>query len=266
MSFSNPRLYLSGGVTTMRTAGSVDAFTDLRIKELIEKGRLPRPPLDVTGPYLQGTTERGLPPECTSSPAPTTRGRRSAYWADRGVTSFKAYKNITRAELRAAVEEAHRRGLKVTGHLCSVTYEEAADDRDRRHRTRLLHEHRAGPTKKPDTCSDSQGDDTLEHTSPGSPEANRLIATLIGHHVAITSTMPGLAATLPPADGRPAVHTGSWKPCHPRCARAICTAAAARSTGRNRRPTPGSSSETWTCSVPLRRPAGCSSPARTPWV
>src|SRR5262249_27432776 len=63
------------------------------------------------------------------------------------------------------------------------------------------------PGKRPDTCSESQGDDTLEHMSPGSPEANHLFATLLGHHTAITSTMPGLAATLPTADGRPAVPT-----------------------------------------------------------
>ena len=48
------------------------------------------------------------------------------YWADMGATSFKAYMQITRAELGAAIEEAHKRGLKVTGHLCSVTYAEAA--------------------------------------------------------------------------------------------------------------------------------------------
>ena len=43
------------------------------------------------------------------------------FWADRGVTSFKAYVNITRAELQAVVAEAHKRGLKVgapvLGHL-----------------------------------------------------------------------------------------------------------------------------------------------------
>ena len=43
------------------------------------------------------------------------------YWADRGVTSFKAFMGIARAELKAAIEAAHKRGIKVTGHLCSVT-------------------------------------------------------------------------------------------------------------------------------------------------
>jgi len=204
MSFSNPRLYLSAGVTTMRTAGSVDAFTDLRIGELVEKGRLPGPHLDVTGPYLQGTTD-GMFLQMHELTGPDDARQTVAYWADRGVTSFKAYKNITREELRAAVEEAHKRGLKVTGHLCSVTYEEAAelgiDDIEHGFFTNTARD----PGKKPDKCSDSQGDDTLEHTSPGSSEADRLFATLIGHHTAITSTMPGLAATLLPADGRPAV-------------------------------------------------------------
>jgi len=35
--------------------------------------------------------------------------------------------NITRAELKAAIDAAHAHGLKITGHLCSVTYAEAAE-------------------------------------------------------------------------------------------------------------------------------------------
>src|SRR5262249_18513511 len=54
MSFSAPRLYLANGVTTARTAGSVDPNTDLRLKEAIEGGALPGPHLDVSGPYLEG--------------------------------------------------------------------------------------------------------------------------------------------------------------------------------------------------------------------
>ena len=102
--------------------------------------------------------------------------------------------DTTRDELRAAVNEAHERGLKVTGHLCSVTYEEAADIGI----DNLEHGFQANtsldPDKKPDTCSSSRGDYTLEHMSP--VEADRLIAALIRYHVAITSTLPGLAATV----------------------------------------------------------------------
>ena len=49
------------------------------------------------------------------------------YWTDEGATSLKTYMQITRGELAAAINEAHRAGIKVTGHLCSVTYAEAAD-------------------------------------------------------------------------------------------------------------------------------------------
>jgi hypothetical protein len=112
------------------------------------------------------------------------------YWADRGVTSFKAYMNITRDELKAAIDAAHKRGIKVTGHLCSVTYKEAAelgiDDLEHG----FFVNTQLDPDKKPDMCSSSAGDYTLEHMAPGSSEAKDLFDTLIKHHVAITSTLP----------------------------------------------------------------------------
>src|SRR5262249_58849948 len=111
-----------------------------------------------------------------------------AYWADRGVTSFKAYKYITRDELRAAVREAHKRGLKVTGHLCSVTYPEAVEIGIDNLEHGFFTNTELDTGKKLDTCSDSGGDETLTRMRPGSAEASRLIALLVGHHVAITST------------------------------------------------------------------------------
>ena len=206
MSFSAPRLYLANGVTTARTVGSVDPYTDLRLKQAVEAGVVPGPHFDVTGPYLEGA---GNNPnlQMRQLTGPDDARQTVAYWADRGVTSFKAYKNITRAELSAAVKEAHKRGLKVTGHLCSVTYAEAAEIGIDNLEHGFFVNTEMDPDKKPDTCSASGGDYTLEHMLPGSPEANRLIAVLIKHHVAITSTLPGLASTLPgveaSADGRP---------------------------------------------------------------
>ena len=205
MSFSAPRLYLANGVTTARTAGSVETYTDLRLKEAIEKGTLPGPHLDVTGPYLEGASDNPNL-QMHQLTGPDDARETVAYWADRGVTSFKAYAHITREEMEAAVREAHKRGLKVTGHLCSVTYREAAeigiDD--------LEHGFRANteldPGKKPGVCSDSGGDYTLEHMAPGSPEAERLFATLLAHGVAVTSTLSGPAASVPVAttsDTRP---------------------------------------------------------------
>ncbi|TMA24287.1 MAG: hypothetical protein E6J88_11240 [Deltaproteobacteria bacterium] len=136
----------------------------MKLKRAIENGTRPGPHLDVTGPYLEMLT------------GPEDARQTVAFWADRGVTSFKAYKHITREELSAAVKEAHKRGLKVTGHLCSVTYEEAAEIGIDNLEHGFFVNTALDPDKKPDACTDSDGDFTLEHIS--SAEAGRLIATL----------------------------------------------------------------------------------------
>jgi imidazolonepropionase-like amidohydrolase len=204
MSYSAPRLYLANGVTTMRTTGSVEPYTDLKLGRAIEKGTLPGPHLDVTGPYLDGPGGNLQMPELSG---PEDARQTVDYWADRGVTSFKAYAHITRAELAAAVKAAHKRGLKVTGHLCSVTYEEAIEAGIDNLEHGFFVNTALDPDKKPDICSDSGGDYTLEHMAPGGSEANRLIALLIKHHVAITSTLPGTASSAADAsaDGRPTI-------------------------------------------------------------
>jgi imidazolonepropionase-like amidohydrolase len=198
MSFSAPRLYLAGGVTTMRTTGSVETYSDLNLKREIDAGKLPGPHLDVTGPYLEGPHSYFV--QMHELTGPDDARQTVNYWADRGVTSFKAYMNITRAELGAAIEEAHKRGIKVTGHLCSVTYKEAAelgiDDLEHG----FFVNTQLDPDKKPDKCSESAGDYTLEHMDPSGSEAEDLINLLVQHHVAITSTLPVFEDGIP---GRP---------------------------------------------------------------
>ena len=199
MTFSAPRLYLASGVTTMRTTGSVETYADLNLKRDIDAGKLPGPHLDVTGPYLEGAESYFLQmPHLTS---PDDARQTVEYWADRGVTSFKAYMNITRAELKAAIDAAHKRGIKVTGHLCSVTYKEAAelgiDDLEHG----FFVNTQLDSDKKPDVCSQSEGDETLARMDPDTPEAKDLINTLVSHHVAITSTLPVFEGDL--GGGRP---------------------------------------------------------------
>jgi imidazolonepropionase-like amidohydrolase len=201
MMFSAPRLYLAAGVTTMRTTGSVEPYADLNLKHDIDAGKLPGPHLDVTGPYLEGTQSYFLQMAHLTN-AEDAR-QTVEYWADRGVTSFKAYMNITRAELKAAIDAAHKRGIKVTGHLCSVTYKEAAelgiDDLEHG----FFVNTQLDPDKKPDVCSQSEGDETLARMEPNGPEAKDLIAALVAHHVAITSTLPVFEGDL--GGGRPPV-------------------------------------------------------------
>src|SRR5438270_1423561 len=195
MTFSAPRLYLANGVTTMRTTGSVETYTDLALKREIDAGHLVGPHLDVTGPYLEGPGAFFIQNHQITSPDDARR--EVAFWADQGVNSFKAYMNITRAELGAAIKEAHRHGLKLTGHLCSVTYPEAVALGIDNLEHGFFVNTQLDPGKQPDKCSDGTGTPTLLKMTPGSPEANALIKLLIDHHVALTSTLPVFAQSVP---------------------------------------------------------------------
>jgi imidazolonepropionase-like amidohydrolase len=214
MTFSAPRLYLANGVTTMRTTGSPEPATDVKLKQAIDAGVLPGPHLDVSGPYLDGPGGNLQMPALSG---PDDARETVAFWASHGVTSFKAYAHITRAELRAAVIEAHKHGLKVTGHLCSVTYPEAIEAGI----DNLEHGFSANtaldPDKTPDTCSAIGGDSTLMRMRPGSAEATSLFAALIAHHVAITSTLPlrGAAVARLAADTGPPLRAEAWQAMSP---------------------------------------------------
>jgi len=111
------------------------------------------------------------------------------YWADLGATSFKAYMNISRAELRAVVEEAHKRGLKVTGHLCSIGYKEAAEIGIDNLEHGLFADSEFVTNKEPDKCPQGVSN-SLRQLDLNSPVAQDTIRTLIAKNVAVTSTLP----------------------------------------------------------------------------
>ncbi|WP_375383015.1 amidohydrolase family protein [uncultured Sphingomonas sp.] len=195
MTFTSPRLYLAAGVTTLRTTGSVEPYTDLNLKRQIDAGAIPGPHMDVTGPYLEGA---GSPFIRMHQLHDAEDARRTvAFWAEQGATSFKAYMNITRAELAAAVGEAHRRGLKITGHLCAVSYPEAAalgiDNLEHGFFVNTQND----PGKQPDRCSAGAGTPTLAGMAPGGANATALITLLVRRHVALTSTLPVFEQSIP---------------------------------------------------------------------
>lgn len=201
MTYSSPRLYLAGGVTTLRTTGSVEPYTDLNMKAAIDSGRLPGPHMDVTGPYLEGPNSPFIQMHSLKDPAEAAATVN--YWADRGVTSFKAYMNITRAELKAAIDAAHARGIKVTGHLCAVTYPEAAALGIDNLEHGFFVNTEGDPGKTADVCPTTAGDPTLSAMTADSAAAKALIATLVAHHVAVTSTLPVFEAFSPEFEGLP---------------------------------------------------------------
>lgn len=200
IAFTGPHLYLAGGVTTMRTTGSIEPYGDLNVRNYVNEGKMPGPKIDVTAPYLEGAgTIFGQMHELTG---PDDARRLVDYWADEGVTSYKAYMNITHDELGAAIEEAHKRGFKLTGHLCSVGYREAAalgiDDLEH---GPIYADSEFVPDKQRDKCPPSQKiADSWANLEIGSPQVQEMIRDLVTHHVAVTSTLPVLELTVP---GRP---------------------------------------------------------------
>ncbi len=204
MAFSFPRLYLASGITTARTGGSLEPYTDLNVKRLIDTGRMPGPHMFITGPYLEGTGSIGAQMHELTDPEDAVR--LVDYWASMGVTSFKAYMHITRAELKAAVDEAHKRGIKVTGHLCSVGFREAAAIGIDNLEHGLLVDTEFHPGKRPDDCP-AQGTtrSEMERLDISSQPVREMIADLVKHNVAITSTLSVFEAfdgSRPPVEQR----------------------------------------------------------------
>ena len=196
--YTAPRLYLAAGVTTMRTTGSLEPYTDLKVKSRIDADLMPGPSIDATAPYLEGAPTRFA--QMHELTGPDDAKRMVDYWAEEGMTSYKAYMNITREELGVAIQQAHAHKLKLTGHLCSVTWPEAVvlgiDD--------LEH----GPVftdtefvadKKPDVCPSGGGSSWAKQEVNGA-QVQQLIHDLVSHHVAVTSTLPVFEASVP---GRP---------------------------------------------------------------
>jgi imidazolonepropionase-like amidohydrolase len=189
MADSAPRLYLAGGVTTARTAGSVEPYTDLELKKQIDAGLTPGPDLDVTGPYLEGKGTFAL--QMHQLVDADDAGRTVDYWAAEGVTSFKAYNYLTADELRMAIRHAHFRGLKITGHLCSIGFKEAADMGIDNLEHGIVVDTEFYPDKQPDVCPDASAaeKDLEKNVSITGPDVTAMILDLVAHHVAVTSTL-----------------------------------------------------------------------------
>lgn len=190
------KLYLAGGVTSMRTGGNMNGYSELNVAKAIARGEKPGPWIDATGPYLNGPNPFG---QMQSLTTPAEARAFVNFWADQGATSFKAYMNISREVLGAAIQAAHARGLKVTGHLCSVTYAEAADlgIDDLEHGFLASTDFVAGKT--PDECPRG-GNESLLAVEPTTPAFQALVKDLVRHHVAVTSTLTVFETFTP---GRP---------------------------------------------------------------
>jgi imidazolonepropionase-like amidohydrolase len=196
------RLYLASGVTTMRTAGSIEPYTDLNLRDAIKAGRLPGPKIRVTSPFFNGPGMDSFY-QLKALKGPDDARRMVAYWDAEGVDDFKVYALISREDMKAVIDEVHKRGKKVTGHIGAVTYREAADlgidclEHGFFMATDFVKN--KVPDKNPPA---SIARKSLAELDPDGPEATDLIQHLIDKGVAIDSTLVVLETFLP---GRPPV-------------------------------------------------------------
>ncbi len=196
LQMSGPRMYLGNGVTTIRTTGSFSPYAEITLKAAIDRGEALGPRMHITGPYITGMGGAGY---MAQPPDPEAARRVVRYWAEEGATWFKGYAGIQRAELAAAIDEAHKLGLKVTGHLGVVTYAEAAEMGIDSLEHGLYASSDFDPMKEPDQRSRG-GRNLLADLDVQGAEVETLIRTLIGNGVAVTSTLAVIEQMVP---GRP---------------------------------------------------------------
>ena len=198
MRVSAPLLYLAFGVTTAMTAGSRSPGEELDLKRRVDRGAIPGPRFHVSGPYLDAGA--GGPVNRVAVTTPAEVRRVIAHWAERGATWFKFLGGVSREVMGAAIEEAHARGLRVTGHLCSVTFSEAAALGIDALQHGLITNSDYVPGKRPDECPEGnmQVQADLDLATPAMEASIRAIVT---GKAAVVSTL-GVYETFDPDRAR----------------------------------------------------------------
>jgi imidazolonepropionase-like amidohydrolase len=208
--FSFPPLYLASGVTTARTTGSMDPYGDLEVKRRVDAGQMLGPSFFLTTPYLEGSGSFVAQMHQLKDADEARSFVR--YWHSVGFTSVKAYVTITSDELRAGIDEAHKLNMKVTGHLCSVGFREAAEMGidNLEHGPFTAPDGELYSKKQPGTCGPDYFavlSEIINKVEPDSPAIKQMIQTLVQRHVAITSTLAVVeGGTRPPMDHNGLMH------------------------------------------------------------
>ena len=185
--FSAPLLYLASGVTTIRTTGANNPYAEINLRRAIEGGQFPGPRLFITGPYLTGPG-LGLGSTMVGLNNEEEARRVVAYWAQEGVSWLKFYTGVSRAAMKAAIEEGHKRGIKFTGHLCSVPFREAVALGIDGLEHGLFANSDYDKTRKPDQCSPNLMTSFVGLDVNG-PDVQATFKDLIDHKVALSSTL-----------------------------------------------------------------------------
>jgi imidazolonepropionase-like amidohydrolase len=201
ISSSASKLYLATGVTTVRTTGALQPYDEITQKAQIERGAAPGPRMHITGPHISGGAPLHFGPDATINSiryvsSPEEARRTVAYWADEGADWIKVYTGITRAQLAAVIDEAHKHGLRVTGHLCSISFAEATELGIDNVEHGLLTNTEFHPAKTPDTCpaDGTAGQLDLDFASE---RVQATFRNMVKKGVAMTSTLVVFEPSVP---------------------------------------------------------------------
>ena len=184
---SFPSLYLAAGVTTIRTAGAMQIKSDQALKKAIDSGKMPGPKIHLSSPYINRESGKLISAEKVTAVIND--------FADQGITSLKIYDNVTAAELGPIVEAAHKRGLKVTGHVCAMGFAEAAKAGIDNLEHGLSVDTEFSLSKKPNECAPQrEWLPELARLDIKSEPVQAMISELVNRRVAVTSTLAVLEA------------------------------------------------------------------------
>ena len=175
-------LYLANGVTTIRTAGALNLSAEKAVKSSVDRGELAGPKIHLSSPYMDKAIGESVNPEKVTELI--------NQWADEGVTSLKIYENISRSDMSSIIDAAHKRGLKVTGHVCAMGFVEAAQAGVDNLEHGLTVDTEFFSQKKSGECPGRNAWVTeLTRTDVKSERVQAMIRELVNRRVAITSTL-----------------------------------------------------------------------------
>lgn len=190
-------LYLAFGVTTAMTAGSQLPDQEVELKRMIDAGEMPGPRLLIAGPYITGGSARTGPFRGVDSPEAARAFVEE--WAGKGATWFKVMSG-PRDVLRWTIDAAHARGLRVTGHLCAVTFTEAAEMGIDALQHGFITNSDHVPGKQPDVCP-RENMRVQADVDVASPTVSESIRRIVAGGAAAVSTL-GVYETFVPGRAR----------------------------------------------------------------
>ena len=182
------RALLRYGITTVRDPGDATEAA-VTVRGMLARGEIEGPRLLTAGRILTAAPTR----HAVYATVRTEREvREEVDWqAEAGVDFIKVYQDLPPDLVRAAIDQAHRRGLRVIGHVQATTWTEAA----RMGIDFICHAAPWSAAYLPEASRTGYQETIfgrvywLEHLYLDGPALKEMIAALVDHHVSVDPTL-----------------------------------------------------------------------------